>query len=157
MGSAARWRLMEGMKQVAGFGRVGWLDLVQASVELALARRLLGARTAGDLLRTARGGRPSLSLGSLSAGQLRLVNRVAFAVPRVAERVPWRADCLVQALAAQRWLRRKGIPTTLHVGVHKKIPAEIEAHAWLMQGGTVVTGGDIKRFTPLTEWSEHDA
>ena len=90
-------------------------------------------------------------MDSLSDDQLRLISRVAFAVPIVAARVPWRADCLVQALAAQRWLRRKGIPTTLHVGVHKEIPAEFEAHAWLMQGGTIITGGDIKRFTPLSD------
>jgi len=155
MGNAARWRLMQGLKRVAGFGPVDWFDLVLASVELALARRLIGARTAGDLLRTTRSA-PSGSLGSLSPGQLRLVSRVSFSVPRVAVRVPWRADCLVQALAAQRWLQRKGISTTLHVGVHKKFPAEFEAHAWLMQGDTIVTGGDIKRFTPLTAWSELD-
>ena len=90
-------------------------------------------------------------MDSLSDDQLRLISRVAFAVPIVAARVPWRADCLVQALAAQHWLWRKGIPTTLHVGVHKEIPAEFEAHAWLMQGGTIITGGDIKRFTPLSD------
>jgi len=156
MGNAARWRRMHALKRVAGLGPVGWLDMVRASLELALARRLIGARTAGDLLRTARGGQPSVASGALSPGQLRLVDRVAFSVPRVAERVPWRSDCLVQALAARRWLRRKGIPTILHVGVHKKVPAEFEAHAWLMQGSKIVTGGDIKRFTPLTAWSELD-
>lgn len=157
MGSTARQRLMRDLQRVACLGPLGWYDLVRASVELALARRLIGARTASDLLHNAHGGGSSGSLDSLSAGQLRLVSRVAFAVPRVAVRVPWRADCLVQALAAQRWLRRKAIPTTLHVGVHKESPAEFEAHAWLMQGDTIVTGGDIKRFTPLSVWSEQHA
>src|SRR4249919_3963164 len=99
MDSAARSRLMQGLKQVAGLGPVGWFDLARATMELARARRLIGARTAGDLLRTACGGCPSVSLDSLSDDQRRLVIRVAFAVPRVAVRVPWRADCLVQALA----------------------------------------------------------
>ena len=38
----------------------------------------------------------------LTNEQERLVEQVAFAIPRVAKRVPWRADCLVQALAGER-------------------------------------------------------
>ena len=139
---------MRRVKQIAALGPIGWFDLVRASLELAVARQLIGARTASDLLRTA-GSDCSKSADSLSDDQRGLIDRVAFVVPRVAARVPWRADCLVQALAAQRWLRRKGIPTTLHVGVPKEIPSEFEAHAWLIQGDTIVTGGDIERYTPL--------
>jgi hypothetical protein len=86
---------MRGLKQVAGLGPIGWFDLARASLELALARRLLGARTANELLRNAQGDRPSVSSDSLSDDQCRFVTRVAYAVPRVAVRVPWRADCLV--------------------------------------------------------------
>jgi hypothetical protein len=38
-------------------------------------------------------------------------------IPRMARLVPWRSDCLVQATAAQCWLRQKGVPTHLHIGV----------------------------------------
>ena len=101
MGSAARRPLMQGLRRVSGLDPVGWSDLLRASVELAFARWSLGARTAGDVLRIARGSSASELSECLSVRQHKLVDRVAFSVPRVADRVPWRADCLVQALAAQ--------------------------------------------------------
>ena len=77
------------------------------------------------------------------------MERVAFAIPRVGTRLPWRADCLVQALAAQRWLRRHGVATQLIIGARKPTPTEFEAHAWLKVGERVVTGGDIGGYVPL--------
>ena len=77
------------------------------------------------------------------------MDRVAFAIPRVGVRVPWRADCFVQALAAERWLRREGIATDLFLGVRKDPAAGIQFHAWLKHGDRVVTGGDLTGFVPL--------
>ena len=129
-------------------GPAGWLDLVRASLELALARFKVGSQTVSELVRTAHQAEAA-EPQSLTDLQLRLVDRVAFVLPRVGPRLPWRADCLVQAIAAQRWLGRNGISTNLYIGVQKATPAEFEAHAWLMSGDTVVTGGDRKGFTPL--------
>jgi len=78
-----------------------------------------------------------------------LVERVAFVIPRVAARLPWRADCLVQALAARRWLARHGVTTTLTLGVPRDKPADFEAHAWLTAGDRIVTGGDVSGYVPL--------
>ena len=78
-----------------------------------------------------------------------LVERVAFAIPRVAARMPWRSDCLVQAMAAERWLGRHGIETALFLGVPNNKPAQFVAHAWLMAGERIVTGGDISGYVPL--------
>lgn len=69
--------------------------------------------------------------------------------------VPWRSDCLVQAMAAQRWLRREGRQTQLVIGVHKDPAGRFEAHAWLRCGMVTVTGGDVARFTPLLVPAEH--
>ena len=80
---------------------------------------------------------------------LALVERIAFVVPRVAARVPWKSDCLVQALAAQRWLRSARIKSTLSIGVRQQPDAGFEAHAWLSVGTTLVTGGDIAGFDAL--------
>ncbi len=63
--------------------------------------------------------------------------------------VPWRADCLVQAMAAQRWLGGERRATELVIGVHKAAGGRLEAHAWLRCGAVTVTGGDVARFTPL--------
>ena len=80
-----------------------------------------------------------------------MIERVAFAIPRAAARVPWRSDCLVQALAGERWLSRNGVDTTLTLGVRKDLPAEFEAHAWLTAGDRIVTGGDVSGYVPLAK------
>lgn len=124
-----------------------WHALARATFELALARRKLGAATASEMLPSAREGEACLSPPALDGRQQRLVELVAFAVPRIAARAPWRADCLVQALAARRWLERAGVATELCIGVRKE--TGFEAHAWLKVGDAVVTGGDIGGFVPL--------
>jgi hypothetical protein len=84
---------------------------------------------------------------ALTAGQRNLVERVAYAIPRVGARVPWRSDCLVQALAARHWLAREGVASNLTIGVRNE--GGFAAHAWLKVGDEVVTGGPIADFAPL--------
>lgn len=119
-------------------------DLVRAALELAIARIRLGSSDARALAASQAG-----QLPGLDALQIGLVERVAFAIPRVAARLPCRADCLVQALAAERWLRRNGVATMLNLGVPRDKPADFEAHAWLTAGDRIVTGGDVSGYVPL--------
>lgn len=147
-----RLRALRGvLKQAAGLGRTGWGDMGRAVVELAIARFRLGTEETRELLRHAGAleARPSPPPQGQQSGAL--VDRVAFAIPRVGRRVPWRGDCLVQALAAQRWLRRRGVATRLVIGVDKPGPSDFEAHAWLMAGDRVVTGGEVARYHPIFE------
>lgn len=83
--------------------------------------------------------------------QSALVDRVAYVIPRVAARMPWRADCLVQALAAERWLNGEKIATLLTLGIPKEKQAAFEAHAWLSVGDRIVTGGDVSGYVPLVK------
>jgi hypothetical protein len=76
---------------------------------------------------------------------------VRLAIARASHRLPWRADCLVQAIAAQHWLRRLGVETSLRIGVPGKARDPFEAHAWLMHGDEVITGGDIRDYAPLLD------
>lgn len=78
-------------------------------------------------------------------------DEAAYFISGVARRVPWRSDCLVQALAGQRWLARHGIPSEIVIGTSKSPGGLFEAHAWLRQGDRIVLGGDIARFHPLLE------
>src|SRR4051794_34041119 len=41
---------------------------------------------------------------------------VGWAVATASSHVPWRADCLIQATAARRWLARRGRHSELHIG-----------------------------------------
>ena len=121
-----------------------WPCLMRAVWELALARRALGQQSARDLL-----DRAQAPLVCSREPDPALPARVAWAVPRVAARLPWRADCLVQAMAARRWLARAGIATELWIGTRTDRAPGFEAHAWLCLDGAVITGGDISGFVPL--------
>ena len=119
-------------------------DVWRAAFELGVARLRLRSQPAITLI-DPHSDAPAL----LDPAQEELVERVAFAIPRVAARLPWRADCLVQATAAQHWLARSGIGSNLHFGVPKAKLPEFEAHAWLTIGTRVVTGGDVSGYVPL--------
>jgi hypothetical protein len=67
-------------------------------------------------------------------------------------RLPWCRNCLAQAVAAKRYLNRKGIPSTLFLGVTTEAPQTggnleaIEAHAWIECDGRVLTGESDTEF-----------
>jgi hypothetical protein len=134
-----------------------WRDLMRAVVELARARAALGRVDPKQLASLSR----ETSQGSsVERSGLPLVARVAWAVPAAASVVPWRSDCLVQALAARRWLAAEGIATALHLGARRadgrdtrrdrEARSSLEAHAWLTCGDRIVTGGDISGYVPFT-------
>jgi len=114
-----------------------WADLIRACIELGRARIILYRTDPRSLVRI-----QDSDLIDVTSG---LVDRVAFAIPAAGGVVPWRSDCLVQALAAQRWLAKAGIPTKLHLGVTKS--DGFLAHAWLTHGTRVITGGDVSQFS----------
>ena len=136
--------------RIVRLGPAVWCDCARAVVELAWANRRLGSQTAHELLTLPPGG-PGPSPASPS--QAALVARVAFVIPRVGAYVPWRSDCLIQALAAQRWLASRAIAAEICIGVRRPPDQQLDAHAWLKAGDTLVTGGDITVYTPLYERS----
>jgi hypothetical protein len=126
-----------------------WADLATAAAELAFARLRLAAHGAEDLVRdeAARGS----SHVTEKRNHSRTIERVAFAIPRMGARVPWHSTCLVQAIAAQHWLKRNGIRSSISLGARKHSGEAIDAHAWLEAEGRLVVGGDVEgyaRFTP---------
>ena len=90
----------------------------------------------------------------------RLVERCAGAVPQTRDRLAWAVrsagrlvpsskPCLTQALVLDLYLRRRGIPSRIAIGVERD-GASIAAHAWVESGGRVVLGGqDLDRYTEL--------
>ena len=71
--------------------------------------------------------------------QAAVARRVAWAIGACARRVPWRAKCLEQGIAAHRMLRRRSVPAMLHYGVAQQ-DGRLLAHAWLRAGPIDVTG-----------------
>ncbi len=71
-----------------------------------------------------------------------LHNRVRWAILVCARRLPWRAMCFPQGLAAQWMLRRRGIPSVLHYGAARNAEGELIAHVWVCDGEIAVIGGE---------------
>jgi len=72
--------------------------------------------------------------------QVQLAEAVSWAVTRAARYLPFRAVCLPQAMAAQMMLRRRGVPSVMHLGAAKGTEKPLDAHAWLDAAGVEVTG-----------------
>ena len=85
------------------------------------------------------------------------VERVGWAVSATSRWLPWRATCLMEAVAAKKLLERRGLPSTLYLGVASVYPEmDLEAHAWLRCGTAIVTGdGERQRFTAVTTFGAY--
>jgi hypothetical protein len=132
------------LPRLLAFALRGLIDLAAARAELSRIKPsgVLERNRKTALLLSARHGPDELA---------RSCDEAAFIISRMAARVPWRSDCLVQALAGQRWLARQGITSEIVVGTAKGTDGTFDAHAWLRQGDRIVLGGDISRFQPLLE------
>jgi hypothetical protein len=115
---------------------------------IRLALRLLPFETVRRLLAQA----VRMPAGSQEV-DLPSVERIVWAVTVASRYVP-RAGagiCLMQALAAQTMLARRGYPALLRIGVVKDEERRLQAHAWVVSGDKVVIGesADLEHFTPL--------
>jgi hypothetical protein len=77
--------------------------------------------------------------------------RVRWAIERTAAALPWKPVCMPQAVAAKFMLRRRGIASTLFMGLD---PLTYDAHAWLRVGSDIVTGASEQaRFQSLSSFA----
>ena len=81
-----------------------------------------------------------------------LLDQVAWAVASAANRTAAKNSCLPRAIAAKKMLHRRGVGSSLSLGVMRGEGGALEAHAWLRVGGRTVTGGedDDGRYTTVT-------
>ena len=78
------------------------------------------------------------------------VKHVRWAIAAARRRLPWTIRCLAEAVAANRMLASRGVPSELWLGVQPK-PGGTDAHAWLVAGGCTVTGrAGRDRYVPIT-------
>jgi hypothetical protein len=128
------------------FARLSWQDrllLFQAILWLAvggLAIVLLPFRRVGSIA-----ARPPRRPSPPSHERLLKVRRVRWATVTAARRVPWRALCFQQGLAAQFMLRQQGIPSVLYYGVAQDDQTGLLAHVWVrdVDLDLDVVGGEI--------------
>lgn len=72
-----------------------------------------------------------------------LIKEIQKAVEAVCKYTLWESSCFVRALTAKRMLRRRGLKSTLYMGVWQQTGETFKAHAWLRCGEIYVTGGKI--------------
>ena len=121
-----------------------WLALAIAAKELLLARIRFAIISTGRIVNRLKDAPQD---AAEAAGPCN-ATRVSWAINAAAARVPWRADCLLRVMAADRWLRRDGERPQFFLGVAKD-GEEIRAHAWLLCHGVTVTGGDGAAYTEI--------
>ena len=121
-----------------------WRLLVKGAVMLAIARVEVAWRQPKDLLSA-----PTLKIKPMHIRDEKpaeFVADVSWAIRVTAQFVPWRSNCLVQAIAARRWLANIGIHSDLRIGAPKDTRIPFEAHAWLVHEGKTLTGGKTDGF-----------
>jgi hypothetical protein len=104
-----------------------WARLLLVSVPFRWIARRLGRQMAE-------------SPTSMSESDRRVVQRVGWAVQAVSVHAPLGFVCLPQAMAAKWMLRRRGLVSTLYLGLRNGETAGLSAHAWLRSGDSILTG-----------------
>jgi hypothetical protein len=83
-----------------------------------------------------------------------LVGRVKWAISTASRYTPWKSNCLPQAMSGKRMLQKRGLRSTLYLGLLRERSGNVAAHAWLRCGNVFVTGGRGVRFTVVGTFAE---
>ncbi len=94
----------------------------------------------------------------LDAGDLATAHQIGWAVRTAARYTPWQSTCLVQVLAAQRMLLKRGIPGIFFLGAStdsdEAESQTLSAHAWLKCNRDFITGeAGHHRYTVLSSFT----
>jgi len=82
-----------------------------------------------------------------------LPERIAWAVRTVGRHLPGFRNCLVQSLAAQIMLMRRGYASQIRIGAARD-NGEFKAHAWVECQGQIVLGAaGTSQNTPFPYWN----
>ena len=101
------------------------------------------------------GGVRKESPASISDATEHSVRQITRALSVASSRLPFDCSCLAQAVAAKAMLRRRGIASTLYLGVNPQSVDALWAHAWLRCGPILVTGADgSEQCVPVVTFAE---
>ena len=121
---------------------VAWLGFARLAIAALPFRRI--AQLAARSVRHVREGQDL---------RIAAVRRIGWAITVTAHRLPWRAQCFEQGLAAQFMLRRRGIASILHYGVAPDKEKGLTAHVWVRDGEVNVVGGEAaSRYASLASF-----
>lgn len=123
------------------FWRLSWRDralLAEAIAWLALTSLLIAVLPFSDVAALA--SRATRRTASFERPEPPIVNRVRWAIAAASVRVPWRAVCFQQGLAAHLMLRRRAVRSALYYGASQRADTGLTAHVWVRAGDLDVVG-----------------
>jgi len=126
--------------------------------ELGKARLALDRKSFKDLMVGFEPNSRLVDSSQLNPAQRHVAHMTGWAVQTAARFTPWKSTCLVQVLAAQKILEKRGIGGVLFLGANtdKANPGieRLSAHAWLQCGSEIVTGeSGHEKYTVVTCFS----
>jgi hypothetical protein len=151
------WRRWQ--RRFRGLARMSWSDraLVVESFGMLAAARVLVKTAPGKRLVSRMGGSHVDAADAADAGRRGACSgnaaRVGAMVERAARFTWWRSMCLEKALAGKWMLRRRGIGSTMYVGMARQ-GDEFVAHAWLVGEGQTLTGAGKTVYATLAAFRE---
>ena len=77
------------------------------------------------------------------------IERLRWALTALGRRMPFRADCMIQVLAAERIMLGWGLRPRFFLGVERSAEDGFAAHVWLKLGDQIVTGGPVDGLTVM--------
>lgn len=130
------------------------LLLAETTLWLLLARLAVLTLPFQRVMRTS-GVQHAVSPATISPEQAAVAKKVAWALDAVRWATPWDSNCLARSLAGKRLLQRRGVDSTLYLGVRKKDPKSLIAHAWLRCGERYITGApEHEGYTVVSTFAE---
>jgi hypothetical protein len=125
------------------------LTLLEAGSALILSGLAAGILPFAWVARLLRMSRTDSSESAQAPLMKREARRVRWAIHQAAARSPFPFVCLARSLAARIMLWRRGVPSTLRLGVRKAECGSLDAHAWLIAAGVCVSGDGQESFAEV--------
>jgi hypothetical protein len=142
-------------RKTRAFFSIGWRDkllLLEALFFTGVAR-LIMVFIHFDKYKNYIGVYKKETLLELDLEDYKVIRKISWAIKLGSKYTPWESKCLVQALTAQKMLKRRKIGSTLYLGVNKDENNNMKAHSWLRSGQLIVTGGRYKNdFTEVARF-----
>lgn len=86
-----------------------------------------------------------------------ILDRISWALTTASRHLPWECKCLARAMAGKAMLRRRGLASTLYLGLAKDVDATLLAHAWLRCGNRIITGEtEMAEFRTIATFAEEE-
>ena len=123
------------LRRILQLNHLEWAYLARAILGLAWARIEFGRASSQSILGRLQAKAPEAPRCDVDLG------RLSWAIGAASRVVPWRSDCLIQSMAAHRWLRNCGFIPTFKLGVQSDQSGHILGHAWIEVDGRILTGG----------------